>query len=87
MPNSTDNMTVDIINILKEVELYDYYKNKDVDRKENTPNIFFVDRVVLLDDVEYILNNKNEFLNEDSIYYDEELAFLEKIKQLKNKLI
>ena len=76
----------EIINLLKEVELFDYYKSKDVDKEENKPSIFLIDRKVLLDDVNYIFNNQNEYVDKDSIHYDDELEFIEKIKQLQNKL-
>lgn len=81
-----NKVETEIINLLKEVELFDYYKSKDVDKEENKPSIFLIDRKVLLDDVNYILNNQNEYVDKDSIHYDDELEFIEKIKQLQNKL-
>ena len=75
-----------IINLLKEVELFDYYKSKDVDKEENKPSIFLIDRKVLLDDVDYIFNNENEYVDKNSIHYEDELKFIEKIKKLQNKL-
>lgn len=75
-----------IIEILKEVGLYDYYKEKDIDKEENEESIYLLDRVILKDDVEDILNNIDEYIDSESVYYKEQLEFIEQIKKLKTSL-
>jgi hypothetical protein len=75
-----------IIESLKEVGLYNYYKEKDIDKEENEESIYLLDIVVLKDDVEDILNNIDEYADSKSVYYQEELEFIEQIKKLKNSL-
>lgn len=73
-------MNKKIIKALKQSELYEYYKSKDANAENNEESIYLIDIIVLKDDIEYILSNKNEFKFEDDI------DFIENIKKLKSFL-
>ena len=75
-----------IVKILKDLELFEYYNNKDVDKENDESSIYIIDLIVLQDDVEYILKNQDEYCDEDSVYYNDEVEFIHKIKELKKRL-
>lgn len=75
-----------IVKILKDLELFEYYNNKDVDKENDESSIYIIDLIVLQDDIEYILKNQDEYCDEDSVYYNDEVEFINKIKELKKRL-
>lgn len=76
----SDENDSQIIKALKEANLFEYYATKDVDKNEDEISIFLMDSVVLKDDVNYILNNRDEY------DFDDDLEFIEKIEKLNSIL-